>query len=49
MGQGRQSAPHGRIGKLERFGPMVPEAHVQLRSDVARDVSAALGIPARLV
>ena len=46
-GQGRQYAP-----QLEwtpkRIGAMIPESHVTLRSDVARDVCAALGIPAAL-
>ena len=46
-GQGRQYAP-----QLEwtpkRIGAMIPESHVTLRSDVARDVCAALGIPPAL-
>lgn len=46
-GMGRQSAPLADW-EVKRFGPMVPEAHVQLRNDVGRDVCAALGIPAAL-
>ena len=44
---GRQSAP-----QLEwtprRLGAQIPESHIALRSDVARDVCAALGIPPAL-
>ena len=47
MGQGRQSAPHSDW-ETKRFGPQVPEAHVQLRSDIGRDVCSSLGIPGAL-
>ena len=46
-GQGARSAPQVEW-QPKRLGAMVPEAHVQLRNDVGRDVCAALGIPAAL-
>ena len=46
-GMGRQSAPN-QDWQPKRLGAQVPESHVQLRSDVARDVCAALGIPPAL-
>ena len=47
-GMGRQSAPV-QDWQIKRIGAMIPESHVTLRSDVARDVCAAPGNPARLV
>ena len=46
-GMGRQSAPV-QDWQIKRIGAMIPESHVTLRSDVARDVCAALGIPPAL-
>ena len=46
-GQGMRAAPQVDW-QLRRFGAQVPEANVALRSDVALDVVAALGIPAPL-
>ena len=46
-GQGRFAAPH-QDWQVKRLGPMIPESHVSLRSDTARDVCAALGIPPAL-
>ena len=46
-GLGRQSAPQLEW-QPKRLGALIPESHIALRSDVARDVCAALGIPAGL-
>ena len=46
-GMGRQSAPV-QDWQIKRIGAQIPESHVQLRADVARDVCAALGIPPAL-
>ena len=46
-GLGRQSAPP-TDWEVKRFGAMIPEAHVQLRNDIGRDVCSALGIPPAL-
>ena len=46
-GQGMRAAPQVDW-QLRRFGAQVPEANVALRSDVALDIIAALGIPAPL-
>ena len=46
-GQGQRSAPQLEW-QPKRIGAMIPESHVTLRNDVARDVCAALGVPASL-
>ena len=46
-GLGRQSAPQLEW-QPKRLGAQIPESHVQLRSDVARDICAALGVPGSL-
>ncbi len=46
-GMGRQSAPQIEWTP-RRMGANIPESHVQLRSDVARDVCASMGIPPAL-
>ena len=46
-GQGMRAAPQVDW-QLRRFGANVPESNVALRSDVAMDIVAAMGIPAPL-
>ena len=46
-GMGRQSAPQIEW-QPKRIGALIPESHVTLRSDVARDVCASLGVPGSL-
>ena len=46
-GMGRQSAPN-QDWQIKRIGAQIPESHIALRSDVARDICGALGIPPAL-
>ena len=46
-GMGRQSTPQIEWTP-RRMGANIPESHVQLRSEIGRDVCAALGIPPAL-
>ena len=46
-GQGRIAAPQLEW-QIKRIGAMIPESHIALRSDVARDVCASMGIPPSL-
>ena len=46
-GLGRQSAPQLEW-QPKRLGASIPESHIALRSDVARDICGALGIPPAL-
>ena len=47
-GEGRQAAPSGDY-KAQRYGAMVPESSVSLRSEAAEALLAACGVPGALV